>query len=618
MSGLNGSYELFVLSVDDLEWTDSWLAGERCDSLHVWIASTPEAQPRVRMRAVESKASTSTKPVSPQSTVEPFAKASGQVVATLAAISEVLFPTEGDPLVDDLRFASLIEHIASVALADLYPISAGEPKKVTVIETINELSTRQLGEDDILLDGMAVCTQYRTAAKQETAVEELGSEKPGGPWPVYLIRCGTDEVKKVIGEGLGDIVLPMLSVDDKSDDSGPTLDESDRAPSPPGPGGEGDYDSESGATEHETPGEDTDDQTLVLARDLYLACRQRGFAVSEPESPDITQGPSLISIPMALDAGASIRPIESALEDLARELGIQSLEVENDPDRAYYVRFLAARKDRHYPQIPASPAPLVETETSSYLGVWMGQDLQGRDVSSFVSSWPHMLVSGTTGSGKTTFMKSVLRQFGTTPGEAVDIVIIDGKGEFDYFGAVSDSHLSSEFPEVQLGHSSTLTVLEWVVEEEIPRRRGEMKAFLAASGRQNVNARQLFAEGLAESLSQILFPPLVVVIDEFAEIMQSAGSSAQEFERRIQQVSQIGRSTLVHLMLATQRPDASVIKGAIKANLDARVALRLPTHHDSMTVLGSKGAERLLGNGDFIFQSGGQARIRLQGYAPPS
>lgn len=146
--------------------------------------------------------------------------------------------------------------------------------------------------------------------------------------------------------------------------------------------------------------------------------------------------------------------------------------------------------------------------------------------------------------------------------------------------AVSEEHISPEFPEVQLGHSSMLPVLEWVVEDEIPRRRETMKEFLTGSGRQNVNARQIFAESLGEGLSQILFSPLLVFIDEFAEIMQASGASAKEFERRIQQVSQIGRSTLVHLMLATQRLDVSVIKGVIKANLDARMALRLPTHHD--------------------------------------
>lgn len=96
--------------------------------------------------------------------------------------------------------------------------------------------------------------------------------------------------------------------------------------------------------------------------------------------------------------------------------------------------------------------------------------------------------------------------------------------------------------------------------------------------------------------------------------MLAGGDEAKRFEQRVQQITQTGRSSLVHLVLATQRPDANVVRGAIKANLDARVALRLPTHHDSTTVLGRKGAERLLGSGDLVFQSAGQSPTRLQGY----
>ena len=131
------------------------------------------------------------------------------------------------------------------------------------------------------------------------------------------------------------------------------------------------------------------------------------------------------------------------------------------------------------------------------------------------------------------------------------------------------------------------------------------------------NARDMYAASALDGSPEASpFSPLIVVIDEFAEVMQASAASANEFEGRIQQIAQVGRSSMVHLLLATQRPDASVVKGRIKANLDARVALRLPTHHDSMTALGSKGAERLLGNGDLIYQSAGQPRVRLQGYAP--
>jgi S-DNA-T family DNA segregation ATPase FtsK/SpoIIIE len=159
-----------------------------------------------------------------------------------------------------------------------------------------------------------------------------------------------------------------------------------------------------------------------------------------------------------------------------------------------------------------------------------------------------------------------------------------------------------------------LGVFRWVVEQEIPRRRNVvLERARATPGERPRAARELFVSAAKEN-SVDPFPVLIVVVDEFAEIMLAGGTAAHEFEQRVQQVTQVGRSVLVNLILATQRPDASVVRGAIKANLDARVALRLPTHHDSMTVLGGKGAEGLLGRGDLIFQAAGQPAVRLQGY----
>jgi DNA segregation ATPase FtsK/SpoIIIE-like protein len=106
----------------------------------------------------------------------------------------------------------------------------------------------------------------------------------------------------------------------------------------------------------------------------------------------------------------------------------------------------------------------------------------------------------------------------------------------------------------------------------------------------------------------------VIVIDEFADLMLAGRAQAEAFLRNVQRVAQVGRSRMVHLVLATQRPDKETIRGAIKTNLDARVVMRLPTAADSMTVLGRGGAERLLKYGDLLFECGGNL-TRLQGYA---
>jgi S-DNA-T family DNA segregation ATPase FtsK/SpoIIIE len=102
------------------------------------------------------------------------------------------------------------------------------------------------------------------------------------------------------------------------------------------------------------------------------------------------------------------------------------------------------------------------------------------------------------------------------------------------------------------------------------------------------------------------------VIDEFNEIMIRGGASKERFVTGVTSVAQTARSVLVHLVLATQRPDRTVVPGAIKANLPARFAFRLPTASDSVTVLGHGGAEKLLGWGDMLLQLNGEADRRLQ------
>ena len=152
------------------------------------------------------------------------------------------------------------------------------------------------------------------------------------------------------------------------------------------------------------------------------------------------------------------------------------------------------------------------------------------------------------------------------------------------------------------------------MEKEIPRRRSLLRDIARQSKDQRVSAAQQYVSNVSAGRKPP-FAPLIVVVDEFNELMLSGGADAQKFEQRIQQITQTGRSTLVHLLLATQRPDVRVIRGAIKANLDSRIAMRLPTVADSMTILGRKGAEALLGKGDLIFQPGGGVAMRLQGYS---
>jgi DNA segregation ATPase FtsK/SpoIIIE-like protein len=226
-----------------------------------------------------------------------------------------------------------------------------------------------------------------------------------------------------------------------------------------------------------------------------------------------------------------------------------------------------------------------------------------------------LLVAGTTGSGKTTFLKSILEQIDLLPDDSLKLAIVDGKGEYDYVDLVRPQHFTPEFGDVLLGHTFATEVLKWIVEVEVVRRRDILRKYFSSHKDAPKAPRQAYIKA-QQAGEEFPIAPIVVVIDEFAEIMLAAGATARAFEDLIQRVVQAGRSALVHLLLATQRPDANVLPGAIKANMPSRVALALPSHHDSMTVLNSTGAEELLGSGDLLYQASTGDKVRLQGYRP--
>jgi hypothetical protein len=616
------AYASFVLAVDDLDWTRHWLGRLRCDLLTVSVARSSECVPQIKIRAVESKSASATDEVATRIDLDPFREGAQQVVATLDALWEVMFPAQSDHLVSGLRFASFVEHLASVALSDLHPFDRDD---IPIVNAISKLSDGRLGADDVEMDGVVVVTQYRAAVRRD-AVRFDDVQGENRQWTVTLVRAGSDELDALVGFDVGSVTVEARQVSSTTEQpETPTIAAQEVEPTAQEGAGSPEPEADRPAGSSEEGREHVVDQLeparvrmpteqdIALSRDLYAACRQRSFPIEEPDPGNVLVGPSLLAVSMALRAGAALRPIEAALDDLAREVGVNSISVENDPIRPFHVRFLVERREREFPDLPSDAAPMLARDGDSYLGFHLGKTLEGEDFVSFASDWPHMLIGGTTGSGKTTFIKSLLRQVTGRNPELVKVAIIDGKGEIDYFNVVESEFFTPQFPEVKLGHQEVNAVFEWLIEEEIPRRREIILARARESGGAPRAAKQQFIEGCNRGEVEP-FPALVVFVDEFAEIMLAGGSGAQQFEQRVQQAAQTGRSVLVHIVLATQRPDATVVRGAIKTNLDARVALRVPTHHDSMTILGGAGAERLLGRGDFLFQAAGNPTMRLQGY----
>jgi S-DNA-T family DNA segregation ATPase FtsK/SpoIIIE len=237
--------------------------------------------------------------------------------------------------------------------------------------------------------------------------------------------------------------------------------------------------------------------------------------------------------------------------------------------------------------------------TASPLAVWLGKDISGSAVWTDLARMPHILIAGTTGSGKSgcinTILTSVLLR--STPDD-VRLILIDPKRiELGYYESIP--HLLTP---VVSSPKEAATVLRNVV-AEMERRYERLSA---------VRARSLpEANRALRSRGEPQLPYLLVVIDELADLMMI---SPQEVEDAVIRLAQKSRAVGIHLVLATQRPSVDVITGMIKANVPSRIAFAVSSQTDSRVILDQAGAESLLGQGDMLFKPLGTSRLqRLQG-----
>jgi DNA segregation ATPase FtsK/SpoIIIE, S-DNA-T family len=237
--------------------------------------------------------------------------------------------------------------------------------------------------------------------------------------------------------------------------------------------------------------------------------------------------------------------------------------------------------------------------TASPLSVWLGKDISGTAVWADLARMPHILLAGTTGSGKSgcinTILTSILLR--STPDE-VRMILIDPKRiELNYYESIP--HLLT--PVVSSPKEASAVLANVVAEME---RRYERLSFVRA--RNLAEANRAFRKRNEDTL-----PYLLVVIDELADLMMV---SPQAVEDAVIRLAQKSRAVGIHLVLATQRPSVDVITGMIKANVPSRIAFAVSSQTDSRVILDQSGAEALLGQGDMLFKPLGTSRLqRVQG-----
>ncbi len=238
----------------------------------------------------------------------------------------------------------------------------------------------------------------------------------------------------------------------------------------------------------------------------------------------------------------------------------------------------------------------------------IGRDSEGAPVVADLARMPHMLVAGTTGSGKSVLINAIIMSLimRTTP-EQVRLILVDPKRvEFSCYAGLP--HL---YVPVVTEPRQAASALQWAV-TEMDRR---LKVFERAGARDVKVYNKMVADGKFADMENPPkpMPYLVIVIDELSDLMMVAG---KDVEASIVRIAQLARAAGIHLVLATQRPSADVVTGLIKSNVDTRVALKVSSSIDSRVILDQIGAERLMGRGDMLFRkSGGVLRRVLGAYA---
>ncbi len=341
------------------------------------------------------------------------------------------------------------------------------------------------------------------------------------------------------------------------------------------------------------------------ARLLEEKCRE--FAV-EGAVAQIHPGPVVTTFEFKPDAGVKYGKITGLADDLCLAMQAESVLIDRIPGKST-VGIQIPNHTREQISLRELLQSEIYQRSHSKLTLALGKTIHGEPYMTDLSIMPHLLIAGSTGTGKSVAINSMLSSilFRATPDE-VRLIMIDPKRV--ELGMYEDiPHLMTP---VVVDPKQAVNALRWAVKEMEERYKK-----LAAAGVRNIeqfnrNAAHMAKEPPSESEEPLLpLPYIVVVIDELADLMMVARGDVEE---SIARLAQMARAVGVHLLLATQRPSVDVITGLIKANLPSRISFRVQSKIDSRTILDGNGAEQLLGRGDMLFMPPGSSRaIRLHG-----
>ena len=340
----------------------------------------------------------------------------------------------------------------------------------------------------------------------------------------------------------------------------------------------------------------------------------------------VRPGPVVTLYELEPKAGTRTARVIGLSDDIARSMAVQSvrmavvaghstigIEMPNEKRQTVWIRDLF--EDSEF------------MHSKNILNVALGKDIGGQNVYADISKMPHLLVAGTTGSGKSVGVNTMILSllYRMTPEQCKFIMIDPKQLEFSMYNGIP--HLLTP---VITDPAKAVVGLKWAVQEMEKRYRqmallnvrniagyNKKVADMRSSGKE---IKKTIQTGFDRDTGQPIYeeqtidtspmPYIVIVVDEMADLMLVAG---KEVEGAIQRLAQMARAAGIHLIMSTQRPSVDVITGVIKSNFPSRISFHVTTKIDSGTILGEKGAEQLLGMGDMLFMSSGSRPIRVHG-----
>ncbi|PCD01925.1 cell division protein FtsK [Sphingomonas spermidinifaciens] len=339
----------------------------------------------------------------------------------------------------------------------------------------------------------------------------------------------------------------------------------------------------------------------------------------------VRPGPVVTMYELEPASGIKASRVIQLADDIARNMSAVSARVATIPGRTVIGIELpnARRETVNLRELIASQG---FADQAAQLPIVLGKNISGDPVIADLAPMPHLLVAGTTGSGKSVGLNCMILSllYRLTPDQCRMIMIDPKMLELSMYKGIP--HLLAD---VVTDPPKAVRALKWAVEQMEDRYRMMASVNVRSLGSFNEKVRAAKAKGQKlgrkvqvgyddngrpiheeETLDLSPLPQIVIIVDELADLMMTAG---KEVEFLIQRLAQKARAAGIHLIMATQRPSVDVITGVIKANLPTRISFHVTSKIDSRTILGEQGAEQLLGRGDMLYMPGGKALARVHG-----